>query len=118
MANRWEDRDRDYRDVRGYDRDREGRGVISRAGDEVRSWFGDDEAATRRRMDEVRDERQDRDWNNRPASSVERGWERTRDAVRNATDRDRDQRRGFAEWNDDDRPFSGVISLNARAAAS
>jgi hypothetical protein len=57
-------------------------------------------------MDEVRDEWRDRDWNNRPASSVERGWGRTREAVRNATDRDRDGRRGVAEWNDDDRPFS------------
>ncbi len=105
MANRWEDRDRDYRDERGYMRDRDDRGVISRAGDEVRSWFGDDEAERRRRMDEVRDAQHDRDSGRRTAGSMDRGWERTRDAVRDATDRDRDGRRGFAEWNDDDRPW-------------
>jgi osmotically-inducible protein OsmY len=38
-----------------YNRDRYGRedrGPVDRAGDEVRSWLGDDEAARRRRMDE------------------------------------------------------------------
>jgi hypothetical protein len=50
--------DRDYgrdRDARGEDR-----GFFERAGDEVRSWFGDDEAERRRRMDECYDERYDR----------------------------------------------------------
>jgi osmotically-inducible protein OsmY len=108
MANRWEERNRDVRDDRGYDdRDRNDRGVMSRAGDEVRSWFGDDEAARRRRMDEIRDEHRDRDWGRQTAASMERGWERTRDAVRDATDRDRDRRRGFDEWNDADRPWRG-----------
>jgi len=39
------------------DRDREygRRDFMERAGDEVRSWFGDDEAERRRRMDEMRD---------------------------------------------------------------
>ena len=103
MGTRWEDRDRgDYRDERRYqDRDR---GVISRTRDEVASWFGDDEAARRRRMDEMRDERHDRDRPDRFAGSMERGWDRARDAVRHTTDRDRDGRRGMAEWNDDDRP--------------
>lgn len=104
MAHRWEDRSREYRDDRGYDRDRDDRGVISRAGDEVRSWFGDDEAARRRRMDDVQDERRDRDWDNRTARAGERGWDRLRNAARDVTDRDRDGRRGFAEWNDADRP--------------
>ena len=45
MADRW-----DYRDDRGY-RERYERPMTERAGDEVRSWFGDDEAARRRRMD-------------------------------------------------------------------
>lgn len=88
MADRWEERNR---------------GAMDRAGDEVRSWFGDDEAARRRRMDEITDER--RDWSDggygRP---LERGWNRSREAVRDFTDRDRDGRRGIAEWNDDDRP--------------
>jgi len=48
---------------RGYDSDyergssgrgREGRGFTERAGDEVRSWFGDEDAERRRRMDEQR----------------------------------------------------------------
>ncbi len=109
MANRWEQqRNRDVRDDRGYeDRDRDDRGVISRAGDEVRSWFGDDEAAHRRRIDEMRDERRDRDWSRPTSNPIERGWDRTREAVRDATDRDRDGRRGFDEWNDADRPWRG-----------
>jgi len=44
-----------------YDDPRE-RGFFDRAGDEIRSWFGDDEAERRRRMDERYDERQDRDY--------------------------------------------------------
>jgi osmotically-inducible protein OsmY len=47
MAERYEDQ---YRRDRGY---RPGdRGFIDRAGDEVRSWFGDDEAERRRQLDE------------------------------------------------------------------
>jgi osmotically-inducible protein OsmY len=102
MATRWEERDRgDYRDERRYqNRDR---GVVSRARDEVASWFGDDEAEARRRMDDVRDDRYDRERTRQVGGSSERGWDRAREAVRNATDRDRDGRRGMAEWNDDDR---------------
>ena len=48
MADRYE-RDR-YDRERGYGR--EERGTLDRAGDEVRSWFGDDEAARRRERDE------------------------------------------------------------------
>jgi osmotically-inducible protein OsmY len=45
---------RDY-DYRGHpDRDR---GAWQKAGDEVRSWFGDEEAERRRRYDEVEEER-------------------------------------------------------------
>ena len=80
MAERW-----DYRDERGY-RDRNERPVSDRAGDEVRSWFGDDEAARRRRMDEARERGR---WPDR-----DRGhW----------TDRDRDGRTGLAEFADNDR---------------
>ena len=42
--------DERYRDVRGEDR-----GFVRRAGDEVRSWFGDDEAASRRQRDDMRE---------------------------------------------------------------
>lgn len=48
-------RDRDYRDYRGYRG--EERDWMDRAGDEVASWFGDEEAERRRRMDEWRDDR-------------------------------------------------------------
>lgn len=47
---------RDYgRQPQGYDYD--DRGFIARAGDEVRSWFGDEEAERRREMDSRYDER-------------------------------------------------------------
>ena len=42
----------------GYGRDRDNandRGYVERAGDEMRSWFGDDDAERRRDMDEQRD---------------------------------------------------------------
>ena len=47
MADRYEDRYRGeaYRGERGYGR--EDRGFVDRAGDEVRSWFGDEEAERR-----------------------------------------------------------------------
>lgn len=59
---RWDDDDDRNRGRYGYeDRDR---GFFDRAGDEIASWFGDDEAARRRAMDERRerweDEREDR----------------------------------------------------------
>jgi osmotically-inducible protein OsmY len=41
---------------RGGARDREERGIWDRASDEVRSWFGDEEAERRRRIDEMRSE--------------------------------------------------------------
>ncbi len=48
---RWRDRDRDFgRGRAGYDRD-DDRGFFDRAGDEVRSWFGDDDAERRREAD-------------------------------------------------------------------
>ena len=51
------DRERDERDR--YDRERleRERGAFDRAGDEVRSWFGDDEARRRRERDERENER-------------------------------------------------------------
>jgi osmotically-inducible protein OsmY len=109
MADRWE-----HRDDRG--RERYERPVTERAGDEVRSWFGDDEAARRRRMDEMRDERRDRDWSDRAARSGERAWERTREAARDWTDRDRDGRTGLAEFADNDRAsyYSGYSRPTSR----
>jgi len=68
----YERNDRGYgRDANRYDAGRPGadydrsnpqdRGFLERAGDEVRSWFGDEEAERRRRYDERFDERYDRD---------------------------------------------------------
>lgn len=72
--------DRDRFDRDRYERDRHDRerGVAERAGDEVRSWFGDDEARRRRE----RDERGEESWNREerwrsssgPAWSSERGY--------------------------------------------
>ncbi|MEA3060949.1 MAG: hypothetical protein QOJ94_730 [Sphingomonadales bacterium] len=45
---------------RGQDYDRDDRGFLDRAGDEVRSWFGDDEAERRREADQRRWEQEQR----------------------------------------------------------
>jgi hypothetical protein len=58
----------------GRDND-EDRGFFERAGDEVRSWFGDEEAERRRRMDERYSERDDDRWGGRGRDrDRERGW--------------------------------------------
>jgi hypothetical protein len=54
-GDRW--RGQNHRD-RDYDRD--DRGIFDRAGDEVRSWFGDDEAQSRREADQRRWEQEQR----------------------------------------------------------
>jgi osmotically-inducible protein OsmY len=119
MAEPWDERDRgNWRDERSYRSSEQDRGMVNRGADEVRSWFGDDDAARRRRMDEIRDNREDRDWNSRSAHAPERTWERTRDAVREATDRGRDGRRGLAEWNDNDRPWDRSRSAAFEPTAS
>lgn len=101
MAERWDERERAYRRDEGEYRNRPNgeRDRMDRVGDEVRSWFGDDDAARRRRMDEQSDDRGERF-----SSTAGRTWDRTREAARDATDWDRDGRRGLAEWNDNDRP--------------
>jgi len=98
--NERDDRDRPWRDAGEYSgrgeyyrtRGREGergtwrrehdreddRGLMERAGDEVRSWFGDDEAARRREIDDRREAR-DRD----------RGWNRDDPGWRNVPERER-----------------------------
>jgi hypothetical protein len=76
-GNRW--RERNERGQGGRDRDYRGddRGFFDRAGDEVRSWFGDDDAQRRREMDECR-------------------WEQER---RMSGHRDNDPRSGGSGWN-------------------
>ena len=57
-GSRWsEDRDRGWDRDRSSGRGRDERGFWDRAGDEVASWFGDDDAERRRREDRTRDER-------------------------------------------------------------
>ena len=89
---RWRSDDRFDRDRELSFRDREDRGFFERAGDEIASWFGDDDAERRRRVDASRygpgDFRRDRDFD-------------PRGNVRSSTfDRDQDFRR--SSWRDDD----------------
>ena len=51
-------RDRYSSRERNYERGRDDRGFFDRAGDEVRSWFGEEEAEHRREADERRWERE------------------------------------------------------------
>jgi len=122
-----------------WSRDRGGRdhhddrGFFDRAGDEVASWFGDEEAERRRREDRMRDEREGgyggghashdrdrgRDWNdNRGAfsgggsseSDYNRGWKRelwgggNREQNR-ARERDRDYRPIAGDYARSDSPW-------------
>ena len=83
------------------DRDDGRRDFVERAGDEVRSWFGDDEAERRRRMDELRD----RDVPLRDRFDRDR-WERDRWAVRG---RDRDARDLYDEDRHRGHPREGRV---------
>lgn len=100
--------DDDYRnaprgDNRGYGRQPQGydyddRGFIARAGDEVRSWFGDDEAERRREADARYDERSygnpgDRSFGNRSSNPHDDHYHRWRSTQIAALDRDYDEYR-------------------------
>ncbi|HYJ82273.1 MAG TPA: DUF2171 domain-containing protein [Allosphingosinicella sp.] len=106
-GNRWQGRD-DRGGWRGEGRGGDDRGFFDRAGDEVRSWFGDDEAQRRREMDERRWEQEQRmsggrgsdprsggsgwmggGWGNQPGES----WHRDRPGVSGGWDRDRESER-------------------------
>ncbi|WP_245409547.1 DUF2171 domain-containing protein [Allosphingosinicella vermicomposti] len=79
---RWQGRDqergsygRDY--DRRYGREDDDRGFFDRAGDEVRSWFGDEDAERRRERDRMRWEAEGRDRGWTTGSSNDRGdWSR------------------------------------------
>ncbi len=79
---RYESRERNCE--RG-DRD-DDRGFFERAGDEIASWFGDDETERRRRHDQERQEREG-GWSS--AARSDRDWDRDRDRDRDHGDRDR-----------------------------
>ncbi|HEX8840414.1 MAG TPA: DUF2171 domain-containing protein [Sphingomicrobium sp.] len=73
----------------------EERGFFERAGDQIASWFGDEEAERRRHEDQMRDEQSER--------GSRRGWgspDRDRDYNR-STHSDRD--RGYSGWMSSDR---------------
>lgn len=115
-GNRWHGRGEGRGGYRGEGRGDDDRGFFDRAGDEVRSWFGDDEAQRRREMDERRWEqeqrmsgRRDNDprsggsgwmgggWGNQPGES----WHRDRPGVRGGWDRGRtSEREGESFGND------------------
>jgi len=111
------DSDRNWSD---RNRDRDDRGPISRGTDEVRSWFGDDEARRRREMDEQRDRYRDIDRNR----SDERGWAGAGDRGRADTYNERSwsgdtssRDRGYNQPSStgDMRPSSGAWSNEGRS---
>lgn len=88
----------------GYDYD--DRGMLARAGDEVRSWFGDDEAERRRNLDQRYDER----IGQRDSSRGDTDYDSWRRQQIEALDRDYDEYRRenqskfhseFSNWRDE-----------------
>ena len=91
----------DGRQSQGYDHD--DRGFIARAGDEVRSWFGDEDAERRREADARYDERHDRSgghrhdddyrqWRNSQMSQLDRDYHEYRQENRAKFENE------FASW--------------------
>src|SRR5437588_10849726 len=103
---RWSE-DRNFDRERGRDRSGpDNRGFFERAGDEIASWFGDDDAERRRREDEQRNrpDRPEGSWSGR---DHDRGWERDRSMSRGDQDRgfhDRGWERG--QWLGETRGYS------------
>jgi hypothetical protein len=84
---RWhEDRDREHGWRNRNQGSHEERGFFERAGDQIASWFGDEEAERRSREHEMRD-----DPNRRPHSRDRGGWGRERSS---GSDRDWNENRG------------------------
>ena len=106
QQSRWQDR-QDYRGDRSRspDRDSDDRGFFERAGDEVASWFGDEEAERRRREDRMhgdRDERGARMQHDRERSRMDRNYDRGY-----GRDYDRDRGAGRSDnWNDNRGTFA------------
>ncbi|HEX8936837.1 MAG TPA: DUF2171 domain-containing protein [Sphingomicrobium sp.] len=76
------------------------RGFFERAGDEVASWFGDEDAERRRREDQLRLEREGRygrDYNRGYARDYGRDWERDRTQRDWYETRGSNERGGFGE---------------------
>ena len=96
---RWsEDRNREHGWRSDERSNRDDRGFFERAGDEISSWFGDEDAERRRREDRMREEREggSREHDRERGWDQDRGWGRDRD-------RDRDRER---DWNDNRGTFA------------
>ena len=94
-------RDRDWRGSSDYERGRrDERGFFERAGDEIASWFGDDDAERRRREDDR--------MNRGSGWSRDRDFDRDRSGSRpmNWTSSDRDYRSGMSGYAGYDRGLS------------
>jgi hypothetical protein len=93
---RWQDEGRD-RGWRGDDRGRpDDRGFFERAGDEVASWFGDEEAERRRREDRMREERE-RGFSSESRSDYDRGQDSDRGRPNWYETRGLNERGGWSE---------------------
>lgn len=91
---RWDDNDRRFRDRDYGDAER---GFLERFADEVRSWFGDEEAQRRRMRDEREEWRGRSDWGSREWSH--RDWRRGESRGEwDPGERNRGDR-GRGEWN-------------------
>lgn len=111
-SRRPEDRDHGSRQASGP----EGRGFFERAGDEVASWFGDEDADRRRRHDQMREggDRHRRPHEERGMFGGERSHDRDYEAPRRAPwGSDRDEGRRYDR--DDYRPITGDYGRSERA---
>jgi hypothetical protein len=111
IQNRRYERDDDYeRHGRARDYDRDDRGFFERAGDEVRSWFGDDEAERRRRHDMNENYRERRNYfGNRYRDRTRYDMDDDSREDRYRYSRDRDRERGYygreRDYDRDERGF-------------
>lgn len=91
---RWRD---ERPEDRGWSRDRErgyreDRGFFERAGDEIASWFGDEEAERRRREDQMREERERGFRGREHERGIGRDWDRDEERGRFSRERNRYER--------------------------
>ncbi|HEV2594344.1 MAG TPA: DUF2171 domain-containing protein [Sphingomicrobium sp.] len=105
---RYFDRERSARDDEHGRGPRDDRGFFERAGDEIASWFGEDD--TRRRHHEPSRDRSERDssrdWGNRDRNT-DRGWEQDRD-MKSRRSRDwGNERSAFAPSASRERDYEG-----------
>ena len=100
---RYSDRNRDWRGEHRY-HSPDDRGFFERAGDEVASWFGDEDAERRRREDRMRMEREG-GWGGGPRERSDRDWNDNRGAFASGGSSEGDYNRGWRReiWGSSDR---------------